>query len=222
METTFFKVLILIQCLVVALDSLLNYWEDLELDAAQLVVWSICNQLLLLGILLCQCLLCIVLNPDWIAILVNGSFLLILEQFSFHDAGLSFVCKTFGVKELRISGLDLDRGIEVCSRLIELFKAEENVAPVVEDVRVRVSAEALAVLLLDIHLPHVVILVALVRVLARVRIVSFDSDRGIEILQGLIVEAHVVISQAPVVVVHSYFRVADLDRLLEVFLCVRK
>ena len=126
------------------------------------------------------------------------------------------------MEELGISGLDLDRCIEVCSRLIELFKAEENVAPVVEDVRVRVSAEALAVLLLDIHLPLVVILVALVRVLARVRIVSFDRDRGIKILQGLIVEAHVVISQAPVVVVHSYFRVAYLDRLLEVFLRVRK
>ena len=57
MEATFLEVLVFVEGLVVALDGLLHDGEDLELDAAQLVVGCVCNQLLLLGIFLGQCLL---------------------------------------------------------------------------------------------------------------------------------------------------------------------
>ena len=77
-------------------------------------------------------------------------------------------------------------------------------------------------LLLDLRLPLVIILVALVWVLVRVRIVRLDSDCSIEILQGLIIEAHMVVCKTSVIVVHRNLRVADFNCLLEVLLSFRK
>ena len=162
------------------------------------------------------------MDADGVAVFVDGGLLLVLEEFSLHDAGLSFVGKTFGVEEFRIGGLDLDGSVEVCTRLVEPFEAKEDVTSVVEDVWVRVPAEALAVLLLDVRLALVVILVALVWVLAWVGIVRLDSDRSIEILQGLIIEAHMVVCKTSVIVVHRNLRVTDFNRLLEVLLSLRK
>jgi len=48
METTFFICFILVQSFIVASDRLLNDGEDFEFDAAELVVGSIGDKLLLL------------------------------------------------------------------------------------------------------------------------------------------------------------------------------
>ena len=55
---------------------------------------------------------------------IERCFLLILKEIVLHDAGLSFIGKSFRVEEFGISRLNFDCSVEICPSFIKSFQTE--------------------------------------------------------------------------------------------------